>query len=137
MMSGTRIRQVTINFLGVKVRAKFKAGRYDYSAKISLDQALACYRTALDRLGSDIVPYDLHIQLSSGTTADGKRYSVALYRYVKNEKSEDVQCMLSLKFRDSGDAELFVTYTTFGLMLDTDAGEASHTQPREVTLWSH
>jgi hypothetical protein len=135
-MGSLRLRPVTINFLGVKFLVKFRPGKYDYSAKVSLEQATECYRAALHKLTSDSVPFGFDVQVNSGVTTIGKRYSVSLFRYVKNGTQEDVQCMLNLRFGDAGSAEISVTYTTFGLMVESDDyGEKPDAKIKEVTLW--
>lgn len=133
-------KPVTINFLGVKVLAKFRSGKYDYSAKIPYEQAQDCYRTALHRLTTDSVPYGFNIQVSVGVALTGKKHQVTLFRYVKNGNKEDVQCILNLRFGESGNAEISVTYTTFGLMVELEDIEESSEHPagsREVMLWDN
>jgi hypothetical protein len=104
---------------------------------MSLEQATACYREALHRLTSGNVPYSLNVQVGEAVTSVGKHYSVSLFRYVKNGAREEVQCMLSLRFGETGSAELSVTYTTFGLMVEPDDyGEKPDAKVKEVTLWS-
>jgi hypothetical protein len=135
-MGSSLLRKVTINFLGVRVPVQFRAGKYDYAGRIPLEQARECYNAALGKLTSDSVPFGFNIQISVGVVASGKVCQVTLFRYVKNGTNEDVQCMLNLRFGTSGSAEISVTYTTFGLMVEPDDyGAVPDKKPREVTLW--
>ena len=111
---------------------KFHAGKYDYTARISREVACECYNTALHKLTSNSVPYNFNIQVGVGTTIVGKRYQVTLFRYVQNGLQEDVQCILNLSYGDTGTAELSVTYTTFGLMVEQDDSKG---RSSEVMLW--
>jgi hypothetical protein len=133
-MRRSGINPVTINFLGVLVQAKFCLGKYDYSAKITFDLARECYCAALHRLASDSVPFNFNIQVSVGVTTVGKVYQVSLFRYVKNGSKEDVQCILNLRYSEFGKAEISVTHTTFGLMIEPD--DSVDCSGKEVMLWS-
>jgi hypothetical protein len=125
---------VTLNFLGVQIKARFKAGKYDYSAKIPLEVARECYFAAMEWLSSDSLEDGFSVQIGSGLSGSGKSYTASLFRYVKNGQKEDVQCILNLKFSDSGTGEMFVSYTTFGLIVEKD--ENSDAGNKEITLWS-